>query len=246
MSKLDLSPGADDFTAKPSHKRILWLANDNRSTDHLGTARNGLFLYGTLKVIIDFLIAIVGIVVLFPLIIMVMGLLLILQGRPIFISHQRLGKDGLSFPCFKFRTMVVDAEAKLAQHLAAHPELQVEWEETRKLKDDPRITPLGVFLRKSSIDEIPQLFNILRRNMSLVGPRPITASEAEVYGVHFADYARVRPGLTGLWQISGRSDTTYAERIQLDVRYVRERTLWGDFRIMLMTIPAVMGSRGSY
>ncbi|OWW00146.1 exopolysaccharide biosynthesis protein [Rhizobium sp. R72] len=181
-----------------------------------------------------------------PMILMVMAILLVLQGRPIFIAHRRIGKNGVVFRCLKFRTMVKDADAVLARHLANNPHFEQEWNATRKLRNDPRVTPFGALLRKSSIDEIPQLLNVVQGRMSLVGPRPIVASEVELYGTHFADYIRVRPGLTGLWQISGRSDTSYRERVQLDVRYVRENTLGGDLAIMIKTIPAILRSRGCY
>lgn len=198
------------------------------------------------KYAIDASLAAVGLLVLSPMILMIIAILLVLQGRPIFIAHRRIGKNGVMFPCLKFRTMVRDADEVLARHFAANPHLEEEWNTTRKLRNDPRITPFGALLRKSSIDEIPQLLNVVQGRMSLVGPRPIVASEAELYGVHFADYIRVRPGLTGLWQVSGRSDTSYRERVQLDVRYVREKTIAGDLSIMMKTIPAVLRSRGSY
>ena len=195
---------------------------------------------------IDAVIALIGVILLSPMILMLAGVLLILQGRPIFIAHRRIGRDGVMFPCLKFRTMVRDADQVLRKHLEANPKLRSEWEATRKLRDDPRITPFGAILRKSSLDEVPQLFNILRGEMSIVGPRPIVTSEAEMYGVHFAEYIRVRPGLTGLWQVSGRSDTSYSERVQLDVDYVHSQTLLGDMAIMLKTVPAVLRTRGSY
>jgi exopolysaccharide production protein ExoY len=179
-------------------------------------------------------------------IMMIVAILLVVQGRPIFIAHRRIGKNGVMFPCIKFRTMVTNADKVLVRYLAANPHERDEWNATRKLKNDPRVTPFGSLLRKSSTDEIPQLFNVVCGQMSLVGPRPIVASEAELYGMHFADYIRVRPGLTGLWQVSGRSDTSYSTRVELDVRYVTERTIWGDIVIMVKTIPAVLQSHGSY
>jgi exopolysaccharide production protein ExoY len=195
---------------------------------------------------LDAMIASMGLFVLSPMIAMLALVLLLFQGRPIFIAHRRIGRDGVMFPCFKFRTMVKNADHLLREHLEANPQLRAEWEATRKLRDDPRITAFGALLRKSSLDEVPQLFNILRGEMSIVGPRPIVASEAELYGVHFAEYIRVRPGLTGLWQVSGRSDTTYSERVQLDVDYVRHQSLRSDVEIMLKTVPAVLRTRGSY
>ena len=198
------------------------------------------------KFCLDFLMATTALVVLFPMLLMVMMLIYAVQGGPVFIAHRRIGRHGVVFPCFKFRTMVNNSDDVLAQHLASNRDVRAEWNATRKLKNDPRVTPLGLVLRKNSIDEIPQLFNVLRGDMSLVGPRPIVASEAEFYGPHFANYVRVRPGLTGLWQVSGRSDTSYRRRVELDVRYVSERSLWGDLVIMAKTLPAVLSSRGSY
>lgn len=195
---------------------------------------------------IDTSIALIGLLVLAPLIVMVVALLFAVQGRPIFVAHRRIGKNGVMFPCLKFRTMVADAEDVLRRHLAANPSERAEWSASRKLKNDPRITPFGALLRKSSIDEIPQLLNVLLGHMSIVGPRPIVPSEAELYGPYFVDYIQVRPGLTGLWQISGRNDVSYNQRIELDVRYVRERSLWRDIVIMFKTIPAVLRAHGSY
>jgi lipopolysaccharide/colanic/teichoic acid biosynthesis glycosyltransferase len=142
--------------------------------------------------------------------------------------------------------MVVDADAQLKALLESDPASSAEWAATRKLKNDPRITRLGLFLRRSSLDELPQLINILRGEMALVGPRPIVAAEAPFYGDYFGYYISVRPGVTGLWQISGRNDTTYAERVALDTRYVRQRSFLLDVRIIAATIPAVLLRRGSY
>lgn len=199
-----------------------------------------------LKYAVDTLLAFVGILILSPMILMVAGVLLVLQGRPIFIFHKRIGKNGNLFDCIKFRTMVRNADQALEQHLAANAEAREEWETTRKLKNDPRITAFGALLRSSSIDEIPQLLNILRGEMSLVGPRPITSPEAKMYGVNYTDYIRVRPGLTGLWQISGRNEIGYQDRVELDCRYVAEQNFVGDVLIILKTIPAVLARRGSY
>ena len=174
------------------------------------------------------------------------AVLLLLQGRPIFIRHQRIGKNGKPFQCLKFRTMVIDADAVLRRHLAGSPSALEEWQKTFKLKNDPRVTWLGRFLRKSSLDEIPQLWNILKGEMSLVGPRPIVEAEKPRYGLHIEHYCMVRPGLTGLWQVKGRSDTDYDTRVQLDVEYVGSMSLLRDLKIVAMTIPAVLMSKGSY
>lgn len=176
----------------------------------------------------------------------VVGFLLLVQGRPILIRHKRLGRGGESFPCFKFRTMVVNGEDVLQHHLTSNPSARAEWISSRKLKDDPRVTPLGRILRKSSIDELPQLFNVLRGEMSLVGPRPIVSAEAVHYGIHIEKYHAVRPGLTGAWQVSGRSDLSYNHRVSLDCHYIATRNFRRDIIILLMTIPAVLKSKGSY
>lgn len=168
------------------------------------------------------------------------------DGGPALIRHRRIGKDGASFPCLKFRTMVVDADAVLVRHLAENPDALVEWKANRKLKNDPRVTALGRVLRSTSLDELPQVINVLRGEMSIVGPRPIVAEETVRYGSAFADYKSVRPGLTGLWQCSGRNDISYEQRVLLDSRYVREWSLKWDIAIILMTIPAVIRSRGVY
>ena len=180
-----------------------------------------------------------------PLLVFVCAVLMT-QGWPILIRHRRVGRAGRIFPCLKFRTMVVDADAVLNRHLAENPAARAEWESTRKLRDDPRVTPFGRVLRKSSIDELPQLFNVLRGEMSLVGPRPIVPAEIMHYGADIAVYQRVRPGLTGAWQVSGRSDLSYEGRVKLDCEYVRGRSFGRDLAILALTVPAVLRARGSY
>ncbi|WP_264045144.1 sugar transferase [Methylobacterium flocculans] len=163
---------------------------------------------------------------------------------PIF-RHMRIGRDGRRFGCLKFRSMVTDGDAVLRAHLAANPAAQREWEETHKLTNDPRVTPLGSVLRKTSLDELPQLVNVMRGEMSLVGPRPIVAAEIERYGAAFPTCFSVTPGVTGLWQVSGRSDCSYAERVALDLDYATRWSFSRDIAIMLRTIPAVLAQRGS-
>ncbi len=167
-------------------------------------------------------------------------------GGPIFFRHQRVGRDGHLFGCLKFRTMRQDSQAALEAHLARDPAARQEWLETRKLKNDPRVTAVGVFLRKTSLDELPQLLNILAGHMSVVGPRPIVPDEIALYGTEAGHYLAVRPGLTGAWQVSGRSDTSYAERVRLDSDYVKNWTFANDLSIVARTVPAVFMSRGSY
>jgi len=166
-------------------------------------------------------------------------------GRPFFVQR-RIGRDGQTFELYKFRTMCVDAEARLQELLNRSPAARAEWALDQKLRDDPRITQVGRFLRQFSLDELPQLFNVVRGEMSLVGPRPIVESEIERYGRHFEHYCTVRPGITGLWQVSGRNDVSYRTRVAMDVAYVRQRTVVLDVRIILLTVPALLSKRGAY
>ena len=167
------------------------------------------------------------------------------DGGAAVFAHERIGQHGVPFKCLKFRSMTVGAEQILKEHLEVNPAAKLEWETNFKLKDDPRITSIGQFLRKSSLDELPQLWNVLKGEMSLVGPRPVVAAELGYYGDAKADYLCVRPGMTGLWQVSGRSDTDYARRVALDSWYVRNWSLWYDGVILLKTVVVVFGSRGA-
>jgi lipopolysaccharide/colanic/teichoic acid biosynthesis glycosyltransferase len=180
----------------------------------------------------------------FPLLLIVSALILLTDPGPIFFAHKRIGRDGRMFYCLKFRTMARNADELLAEILARDPVAAREWKLLHKLKTDPRVTAVGRFLRASSIDELPQLLNVFRGEMSLVGPRPIVPSEAHKYGVYLRDYCSVKPGLTGLWQVSGRNETTYRRRIALDVAYTRRRNFGLDCWIMLKTIPAIFSSNG--
>jgi exopolysaccharide production protein ExoY len=197
------------------------------------------------KRITDIVIASVALVFVFPLLLVVATLIRLQDGGKAVYAQKRYGRNGRTFSCYKLRSMVANADERLQEILATDPEARAEWEETQKLVNDPRITPLGHFIRKTSIDELPQLINIIRGEMSLVGPRPIVESEIAKYGEYYRDYCAVRPGLTGLWQVEGRSDTTYEERVQLDVKYASSRTFTGDIMIMLRTVPAVLLSKGA-
>jgi Undecaprenyl-phosphate galactose phosphotransferase WbaP len=165
---------------------------------------------------------------------------------PVFFRQIRIGRFGRKFTVYKFRTMVQNADHELRNYLDKFPELKAEWLATHKLKQDPRLTRLGAFLRKSSLDELPQLWNIIVGDMSLVGPRPIVDAEVKKYGKCFKFYIQVRPGLTGLWQISGRNDTTYERRVELDEYYVRNRSLKLDLQILLKTVGVVLKQDGAY
>lgn len=161
------------------------------------------------------------------------------MGGPVFYAHPRIGRGGRVFNCYKFRSMVQNSAQVLESYLAENPHAQREWSATRKLRNDPRVTPLGQFLRRSSIDELPQLFNVLRGEMSLVGPRPVVASELELYKPYTAEYIAMRPGITGLWQVSGRSNTSYTRRVELDRYYARRWSVGLDIDILLRTLPAL-------
>ncbi|CAN7548956.1 sugar transferase [Bosea sp. LjRoot9] len=180
-----------------------------------------------------------------PLMLLIAGLIRAGDGGPAFFRQARVGRSGKSFRCWKFRTMASDADEALQRLLASDPAAAQEWAESQKLTRDPRITPVGAFLRRSSLDELPQLFNIVSGDMSFVGPRPIVAAERERYGEAFNHCFSVPPGLTGLWQISGRSDCSYATRISLDSQYASDWHLLLDAKILVKTVPAVLMQKGS-
>ncbi|MBD9375307.1 sugar transferase [Rhizobium sp. ARZ01] len=203
-------------------------------------------LGGFAKRSFDILAAAVALVFLSPIFLLIATLVKASDGGTVFYGHRRIGHNGRSFRCLKFRTMRVDGDRVLQKHLKSNPEAYEEWRATRKLKDDPRVTVVGTVLRKLSLDELPQLYNILRGEMSIVGPRPVVEDELELYEAAAAYYLRTRPGLTGLWQVSGRNDVSYAARIAFDTQYVRTWSLANDVIIVARTIPAVCLSRGSY
>ncbi|MER2265750.1 sugar transferase [Methylobacterium oxalidis] len=199
-----------------------------------------------LKRSFDVTAALTAILLLLPLFVLLALFVRTYDGGPALYRHRRLGRGQTSFDCFKFRTMCMNSQEALQDYLNSNPAALAEWNETQKLRNDPRITPIGAILRKTSLDELPQLINILRGEMSVVGPRPIVEAEIEKYGPDAASYFAVRPGLTGAWQVSGRSDTSYAERVRLDRLYVESQSFRKDMVIILRTIPAVFFTRGSY
>ncbi len=194
----------------------------------------------------DVTIAAIALAILLP-VIVILCLAIAAQdgGHPIFV-HRRIGRGGRTFPCLKLRTMVRDSEDRLHRLLESDPAARAEWAIDQKLRMDPRVTPLGRFLRKSSLDELPQLVNVLVGHMSLVGPRPIVAAEVARYGRYFRFYCAVRPGITGLWQVSGRNDTSYRRRVAMDTVYSRSRSVGTDISILMRTVPAVLASKGSF
>lgn len=196
-------------------------------------------LGGGVKRLTDLAIVVPLLVLVAPLMLLIAGLIAATGARPIFV-HQRVGYGGKPFACLKFQTMVPDAEAALARYLADDDRAAHEWQERRKLRHDPRVTRLGHVLRKCSLDELPQLINVLRGEMSCVGPRPVTPDELERYGRRAQDYLSTRPGITGLWQVNGRSSTDFETRVAIDENYVRNWTLLMDLGILLKTPAAVL------
>lgn len=199
-----------------------------------------------LKYIFDMTLTIVGTICISPILLIIALWIYIDSPGPVIFKHMRVGKDGKEFPCYKFRSMCVDAKAKLEELLKNDPVARAEWEKDFKLKHDPRITKSGAFLRKTSLDELPQIFNVLKGEMSLVGPRPIIREEMKRYKNHINDYLMVKPGIAGMWQCSGRSDIEYDERVNMDSWYVRNWSIWLDIMILWKTLQAVFAKKGAY
>jgi Undecaprenyl-phosphate galactose phosphotransferase WbaP len=216
------------------------------ATQTIGLERDRILFFPIAKRALDIVGAGLGLVVLAPFFLIV-AMMVRADGGPAFFAHQRVGRGGKLFGCLKFRSMVIDSQARLEDLLANDPSARAEWDATRKLKNDPRITRIGRFLRSTSLDELPQLINVLRGEMSLVGPRPVQEAEIDrYYGASAAHYMAVRPGITGLWQVSGRSETSYESRVALDVAYVSRPSLLADIAILLRTPVAVLSRRGAH
>jgi Undecaprenyl-phosphate galactose phosphotransferase WbaP len=164
---------------------------------------------------------------------------------PVLYGHERIGKKGKVIKVWKFRSMIVDADKVLDELLAVDPEMRAEWDAAHKLKKDPRITGIGNFLRKTSLDELPQFYNILKGEMSFIGPRPVTKSEEEKYGENFNYIFSVTPGISGMWQVSGRSDADYAERVAFDSYYIQNWSLWLDIWLIFRTVGVVFSGKGA-
>lgn len=199
-------------------------------------------LYDCMKRLFDIVSSLVAIIIFLPLFLIVGILIKLDSSGSVFFSHKRLGMDGKIIKVYKFRTMVPNAEELLKK---LTPEQKKEFEESFKLENDPRITKIGNFLRKTSLDELPQLLNIFIGNMSVVGPRPIVEKEIEKYDIYRDKLLTVKPGLTGMWQANGRSDTTYKERVQMDMDYIDNRSFWLDIKIILQTVVAVVKKKGA-
>ena len=230
----------DDFSITKSGGILVGVGPDRTNDKAINTKLSNAFKWS-----FDRVFAAAALIFFLPFILVISAIILIKDGRPIFFGHTRVGKDGKVFKCLKFRTMVRDADKRIAHILATDPNAALEWHSTQKLENDPRIHCAGKFLRKTSLDELPQFINVLRGEMSMVGPRPIVADEAKQYGEHYKDYLSVRPGITGLWQVSGRSDTSYSERVALDVEYVNNHNMLQDLSIVGKTVSVVLSCNGA-
>lgn len=203
-------------------------------------------LGGRFKRVFDVFLAVIGLINGLPFLIIVAIAVRVSSPGPIFFRHERIGFNGVPFKCTKFRTMHVDATAQLSAHLKANPKARAEFAEYRKLKNDPRIIPfVGDFLRKSSLDELGQLFDVLKGDMSIVGPRPVTREEVLQYGEVRGLYASTRPGITGLWQVSGRNDLSFDQRVDIDRRYVQNWSFWADLKIIARTFKVLITRDGA-
>lgn len=200
----------------------------------------------TSKRVADLILALSGIVLLAPLLLLCFLACRLTSQGPALFRHRRIGFRGRHFQCLKFRTMVINSEEILRNHLESNPEANEEWATMRKLRSDPRVTAIGSILRKTSLDELPQLFNVLRGDMSIVGPRPVTQDELVRYSTNVDAYLACRPGITGLWQVSGRSGTSYDKRVACDAFYARNWSMILDAKIVIVTIPAVLDSENAY
>jgi exopolysaccharide production protein ExoY len=200
----------------------------------------------TIKRFADIVLSLCGIVLLSPFLVICAVATACCSPGPVLFRHRRIGFNGMPFDCLKFRTMAIDAPERLRRHLEADPVAAAEWIATRKLRNDPRITTIGVILRRSSLDELPQLFNVLKGDMSIVGPRPVTEEELSRYSDAITAYYACRPGITGLWQVSGRSATSFQRRVVLDNYYAHHWSMILDARIIMATVPAVCFSNTAY
>jgi undecaprenyl-phosphate galactose phosphotransferase len=198
--------------------------------------------YEHCKRVIDIVASLLALILLMPLLLAIVACIRLSGRGPILFKQRRLGRDGKPFWCYKFRTMVPDAESRLSRS----PDLIAQFRENYKIKSDPRVTRVGGILRRTSLDEFPQLWNVLRGDMSLIGPRPIVGPELGKYGVHAGRLLSVKPGLGGIWQVSGRSNTSYADRVAMDMRYIETRSLALDLKLMILTALVVIRGRGAY
>lgn len=195
----------------------------------------------------DFLFSLFALAIASPILVIIAITIKFSSRGKLIYSHERIGRGGRPFRCYKFRTMYSDADKRLKDLLISNPHLKAEWEKNFKLKNDPRVTPIGTFLRKTSLDELPQFWNVIKGDLSVVGPRPVVREEIEKhFGENATKILSIRPGLTGLWQVSGRSDISYENRIALDMQYIDQQSLALDLILIAKTIPAMISSRGAY
>lgn len=213
-------------------RRVCYFTQPERRRKFYGIAKRGLDISVSLSVFVASV----------PLIVAIVVLIKMTSSGPVFFLHKRLGKNGVEFDCMKFRTMVSDAEEQMLKN----SQMRQQFEEKFKIENDPRITSIGKFLRRTSLDELPQLIQVLQGKMTLIGPRPIVRREAEKYSIYAGKLLTVKPGLSGLWQTSGRSDTTYEERVLLDMRYIDNRCLSMDLQLLVLTAGAVIKKSGAY
>lgn len=204
------------------------------------------FRYRILKPLVDLLVVLLVLPVALPLGLLVAALIRLTSPGSVLYRHRRIGQYQKPLYVWKFRTMYQDSNSVLERHLRSNEVAREEWERTQKLKDDPRVTSIGQFLRKTSLDEIPQLLNVLSGQMSIVGPRPIVDDERPKYGEHFRTYTYAVPGITGLWQVSGRSDVNYPERVMMDVEFVERWSFWMELKILFKTVPTILKRTGAY
>lgn len=220
------------------------VAHDDRAGVEISSSERSGWL--ALKRVFDVVVSLAALPIIIPFFAMIAVLVRLRVGGPVFYVHKRVGKNGREFGCIKLRTMVVNADLALERHLANNPDAKEEWERTQKLLNDPRILPgVGKLLRNTSLDELPQLFNVLKGEMSLVGPRPVTREELKRYGEDSKYYKAVRPGITGKWQVGGRNETSYEERVRLDVDYVQNWSFLGDLVVLAKTVVVVLKQDGA-
>ena len=206
----------------------------------------GSFMGNVVKTAFDYILTLVGAVFISPLLVYIAYRIKKEDPGPVFFAHTRIGKDGKPFPCYKFRSMVVNSQEMLQKYLAENPAAREEWERDFKLKDDPRVTPIGKFLRSTSLDELPQIFNVLLGHMSLVGPRPYLPSEKEEMGEFASTVLMAKPGITGYWQTSGRSNVSFDDRVRMDCWYICNWNLWLDVVMLFKTVKVVLMRKGAY
>jgi len=229
-----------DFALPEVDPRIFQLLGARATNGHMSS--RGRSFYQLSKRGLDISVSFVLLLLAMPLLLIIAALVKATSKGPVFFAHRRLGHNGKEFDCLKFRTMSADAEERLKRD----PSLRQQFEEKFKLEDDPRITPLGNFLRRTSLDELPQLFHVLRGDMSLVGPRPIVENELSKYSIYANKLLSVKPGLSGLWQVCGRSHTTYPQRVMMDMHYIDHRCFSLDLQLLLLTASAVVKKSGAW